>query len=302
MDIHRLSSFRAVVEEGGFGRAARRMFVSQPAISMQVQALERELGEQLLIRSSRGVEVTPAGAVLFEHVRRIFDEWDMARRQMSELRDLRRGRVSIGCSDTIAMHKLPEWLKGFLSRFPDIEFAMHSRHSRQIGRMLQAREIDLGMVTLPLSTPEVRTTTLFTYRDVAVFLPGDPLDGLPRLELADLVDRRLLLPAEGTHSRTHFDADLLGAGLFLGDMMQFGGVEIQKSFAQAGLGVAIVPDFAVATEVREGTLRSAEVAELQMRSIGLAYVANRRFSRASGAFARHILEREGRSVDFEPPD
>ena len=121
MDLQQLRGFFEVAREGSFTRAANKLFVTQPAISQQLKALEAEIGDRLIERRRKSLRLTPAGEILFRRTRSIFSELDGAIDEIDALKNVMRGMVTIGTSDTNCMYVLPPVLDRFRGAFPEAE-------------------------------------------------------------------------------------------------------------------------------------------------------------------------------------
>src|SRR5688500_7403896 len=124
MELRQLRYLLAVVEEANFTRASEKVFVSQSALSQQIQALEQEIGTVLLDRSKRGVRLTAAGEILRHHAQRIFLELEQAQTAIQELEGLQRGELRIGVVQTVNAYLLPSLVTAFLGRYPDIKLSI----------------------------------------------------------------------------------------------------------------------------------------------------------------------------------
>src|SRR6516164_9032898 len=145
MNLNHLFLFRAVAEAGSFSRAAESVYVSQPAISMQVAELEAQLDLILLHRLPRGVKLTAAGQLLFGYAQRLGALADEARRAMAEVKGLRRGRLSIGASTTIGVYLLPDLLGEYRRLHPDIDLQFFIGHTEKIVIRLLDGTLDAGL-------------------------------------------------------------------------------------------------------------------------------------------------------------
>jgi LysR family hydrogen peroxide-inducible transcriptional activator len=140
MELRQLEILASVAESGSLTAAAKLCNLSQPAISQQIQALEEEIGEPLLIRRARGVELTAAGRTVLEHTTRLLAERDKLRDAFADRRELRHGRVAFGIIPTIAPYLLPQWLGPFRERHPGISIAIsESRTQELIGQLVEGR-------------------------------------------------------------------------------------------------------------------------------------------------------------------
>ena len=296
MTLIQLQSLCLVAEEGSFSRAAERMFVTQPALSMQMKSLEREIGQTLLDRTGRRVSLTEAGRALAEGAKDAMARLDDAVQEVSRVGGLEHGTLSIGSSDTIGEFYLLPILSAFMSRYPGISVTVHNRPTSQIEQLVMDNVAEVGLVTLPASTPQLVSRTIFDYRDLALCTPEHTLAARSSVNLQRLVRSRLLLLPSGTRSRTLLERDLSRAGAAAVTVMELGSVHLQKSFAKIGLGVAIVPDYAVRAETAAGEIRGIPVVDLSPRRIGVIHRDRRPISPAARTFLT-MLERHNERGD-----
>src|SRR5581483_7535059 len=153
MDPRRLEAFVAVARERSFTRAALGLHLSQSAVSQQIRALERELGTQLLERTRRRVDLTPAGAALYERAERILRDLETARRAVAAAAGEVAGALDVAASLTIAAYLLPRPLARLVAEHPDVRVSVRVENSEQVARALLSGEADVGFVEGEL-TPE----------------------------------------------------------------------------------------------------------------------------------------------------
>lgn len=294
LDSERLRTFRAVVRAGGFSRAAEQLHKSQPAVSQSVRALEEDVGARLFHRLGRQVRLTPAGEILLEHVEQSFAALDAARSRLEALSSLEAGELVIGTSDTNACYVLPPVLAAFRSAYPGIEVRISNRPSPATERQVEAREVDVGFVTLPLESRKLSAEPLFVREDVAIFAPEHRLAARRRVRIADLADEALLLLDRGSRTRSLIDERLAVAGLEPRIAMELASIEVVKRLVALGFGVSVVPAISVEAEVRAGLLASARVFPRgQARSLGVVVPRDVPLSRAAERFvemARALLQ------------
>ena len=259
MDFERLNAFRAVAEEGSFSRAARKVYKTQPAVSQAIRALEDELGERLFLRLGRGVELTQAGRVLLEHTRQAFSALQRGRARIEALKELKTGLLTIGASDTTACYILPAALREFHARYPGIEIVISNRTSPVTLRHVLARQVDLGIVTLPVSDDGVVVLELIVREDVVICSPRAALAGRKRLRVRELAGHPLLLLDRGASTRSFIDRRLREAGVTPHVAMELGSIEVIKRMVELDFGISIVPRVAVAAEVARGDLREIQI-------------------------------------------
>ena len=254
MESDRLAVFRAVAREGGFSRAAAKLFRTQPAVSQAVRALEDELGEQLFLREGRRTRLTPAGEIWLAHVDEAFASLERGRAALAARQALESGELTIVASDTTARYVLPPLLALFRERHPGVELRIANRPSHAAAARVAARDADVGFVMLPVEQAGVEQRDLCALEDVAIVSPGHPLAARRRCRLEQLLEHPLLLLDRGAELRRFVDARIAESGATARVAMELGSIEVVKRLVALGLGVSIVPAHAVADEVDRGEL------------------------------------------------
>ena len=245
MNLEQLRGFYAVAQEGSFTKAAKKLFRTQPAISSQIKLLEDELGELLFQRIGKTVRLTQAGEILRRHVASIFDHLDIAQNQIQELHGLQRGRLVIGSSDTITIYILPQSLKSYRQKYPNIEIAIRNKTSLEVAELVLEGVVDFGIVTLPIEHEMLHVKVLCTYPDVAICPPGHPLANQKAVSLVDLSSYPLLLLEPGSNTRRCLEQVFAAHDIPLHSTMDLGSIDVIKQMVAIGLGVSIVPLYAV---------------------------------------------------------
>ena len=290
MDLYQLRGFYEIVREQSFTRAAEKLFLTQPAISLQVKALERELDEILLERNRRQIRLTPAGDILFAHAREVFAQLAAAREEIATLKKVLRGRLAIGTSDTNCTYILPSLLAEFRARYPEVELDIRNRISPEVSKLVLNDEVEIGLATLPIKHPDLVGEALFARRDVLICAPDHALAGRRRIGLKQIVKYPFLALERGSTSRQLLDEVCQREGLALQVEMNLSGIEIIKRYVEIGLGLALVPEIAVEEEVAADRLHAVQVTGLAKREIGLVEHRGRRRSRATAAFVELLRE------------
>jgi DNA-binding transcriptional LysR family regulator len=293
LDSERLRSFRAVARTGGFSRAAARLHKTQPAVSQSVRALEADVGEPLFHRLGRSVRLTRAGEILLEHVEQSFAALDVARDRLEARATLEAGELSIGTSDTNACYVLPPVLAAFRKAYPGIEVRISNRPSPATERQVEAREVDVGFVTLPVESPKLTAEWLRVREDIAIFAPEHRLAGRSRVRFAELVREPLLLLDRGSRTRNLMDAHLTAAAVEPRIAMELASIEVVKRLVALDFGVSVVPRIAAEAELAAGSLAGATVfPRSAARGLGVVYPRNAPLSQAAARFvemARQLL-------------
>jgi DNA-binding transcriptional LysR family regulator len=280
MEIRQLQSFRAVLREGSFTAAAKKLHMTQPAVSLHIKALEAELGARLLDRDGRGVRLTEAGAALLESADAALAHLQEAARRIAELKAPERGTVVLACGDTVALHLLPPVLTQFRKLHPQAEIHVRNEGSRAILDLLLNREADVGIVTRPpWLDPELWSRILLEDPLVLVLPKKHALTAKKRVTLRDLQGEAAVMLAKPAETRALVDRSLRAAGVDLTVVMESGNLEVVKAYVAGSLGLSIVPEMCLTApdrrrmEVRSlpGTLPDRRIAVVRRkdRSPGL---------------------------------
>lgn len=291
----RLRAFVAVAEAGGFTRAARALDLSQSSLSQAVAALEEELGQPLFVRAGRSVQLTEAGGILLAHAERALSELSRAAALLDGLLDLTRGQLAVGTSDTLATYLLPPLFAAFRERHPAIELRLENRPSLSVAERVAQHELDLGLLSLPLpeshklgresARASVRVEPLLVQEDAVIAPPSFRRDGKRPFALDELAREPLVLLDRSTATRGLLDERFRTLGVRPRVVMEMSSVEVIKRLVERGFGLSVVPAMAAARELREGTLRSFELASpWPRREVGLITSARRPLSPAARAF------------------
>jgi DNA-binding transcriptional LysR family regulator len=284
MEFHQLRSFCEIARERSFTRAAARLALTQPAISLQMKALEEELGELLLVRHRTRLRLTPAGELLYQHAQVVLASLEAARADITAFRHGLRGHIALATSDTNSAYILPEVLRQFRECYPQVRIDIRDKMSSQVLQLVVDHEVDFGLATLPLLHPQVTTERLFTREDVVICPPDSPLARESVVSLAQVSPYPLLALSRGSMSRQLLEAAFQQAGVPMQVAMNLGSIEVMKRFVAIGLGLAIVPRVAVVNEVRAGQVVAVPIHGLPVREIGLVERTGKRRSAAATAF------------------
>jgi len=274
MDLHQLESFLAVAEALHFGRASEQLSLSQPALSRQIQQLERELGVALFERSGRGITLTAPGQTLVSHARRVMEEIRAARQALRQPSAALQGRVLIGCFDSASAHVMPGILAALHQIHPHLIVSVTTLGTDQALHFLRQRDIDGAIVTLPVPTEGVRVLPLYREELVAVLPPGHALAERRRVPVRLLGDEQLITFRSFQNTRRLIDQTFAAAGVVPAVVVEVESVETIKGAVRVGLGVAMLGAIGLVDRSRPGLA----VRPLQppiYRSIGLISPADR---------------------------
>jgi DNA-binding transcriptional LysR family regulator len=294
MRLSDLETLAAAVQEGSLTAAARRLFLTQPAVSVRLRRLEEEVGEPLLQRTARGVRSTAAGERLYLRALALLDEVRRLEEEVSGRGQIR-GKLAIGATDIVAIYHLPAALRRFRSRHGECEISLRVEGTASLLRLLEGGQCELVLGTFPI--PEARFQVSPLYRDPLVILapPGHRFV-LPAAPEGSRRGRRRLSPEllarevwishkADSITRQLVDGFFAAHGLSLRVEMEISSPEAIKKMVQARLGLAVLPLCSVRREVAEGRLALLSVRGFRLERIsGLILRRDAPLSRAAAAF------------------
>ncbi|MFD7444716.1 LysR family transcriptional regulator [Streptomyces sp. NPDC059909] len=291
MQFQQLQYFVAVAETRHFTRAAERVHVSQPSLSQQVRALEKELGAELFSRARGNIALTDAGEALLPLARRILADADTARHEVQELAQLRRGRIRLGATPSVCTGLLPDVLRAFHDLHPGIELLIEEGGSHDLVRELARGALDLALVVLPLPTPSPALTTVELLQEDLVVVSSAAAEApVPRraARIADLHGVPLVMFRHGYDLRELTVAACRAEGFEPSFTVEGGEMDAVLGFVRAGLGVAVVPQMVAARSGRD--LRVTALAPPGLRrTIALAHRSDVAPPRAARELQRLLL-------------
>ena len=259
LENFRLKVFRAVAEHLNFRKAAEQLFLTQPAVTLQIKALERDLGVRVFDRAGGKITLTRQGAVLLEYANKLANLASEAERQLGCSEGSVSGELALGASTTIAQYVLPRLLGAFQNEYPKIQFSLQSGNTSEVVRWLLDGEVALGLIEGPARERGVRTEP-FMEDELILIMP--PSFDSNRLSPTQLLATNLLMREQGSGSRRVVEMALEKADFKLKafkKVMELDSTEAIKSAVEAGLGVGFVSRWAISKELELGTLKVAQV-------------------------------------------
>jgi LysR family hydrogen peroxide-inducible transcriptional activator len=287
MDLRQLAALVAVADEGSFSAAARSLNTVQSNVSTHIARLERELGALLVDRA--GGLLTEEGEMVVERARRIQRELDSLRTDIASLLHHVSGQVRLGCIGTVGRWLVPRLFIVVNERHPDVDIVIVDATTTSLVPQLLTETLDLAVLNLPLTEPDLITEQLFD-EDRVLVVPGDhPLAERERIDLAELSHHRILLEPQGTPFRDELDRAAAGAGVVLRAQAEVDGIRLLTTLAFEGFGPAVVPATAAPPWI-DATCRRVAVDGLLPRSVGLARNQRGRISAPARAVQEAIRE------------
>jgi len=241
--LKQMRAFCQVVRSGCITKAAERLFLSQPSVTLQIQALERELGVTLFERRGPNLKVTPNGETLYALAGPLVDGMDRLEENFAAHQGLLdSGELNIGAGESTILYILPEAVRRFVSTYPRIQLRLHNVTGRDGLKMLRADEIDFAVGSM-LDVPDD-----ITYQPVATFDPvlitplDHPLTKLPKVTLEDISHYGLILPPSHLSTWRIVKYVFQQHNLTFTVTLEAGGWEVIKKYVKLGMGISIVTD------------------------------------------------------------
>jgi DNA-binding transcriptional LysR family regulator len=294
MDTRQLQAFCAVVEKKSFSHAAEQLGVTQPAVSLQVRALEQRLGQSLLDRSGRRVEPTEAGRRLYRSAQRMLALEEQLLDEVSADDGRLTGTLAIGASTGPGAHLVPLLLCDFQREHPDLHVALSIWDTQTVIDRVADRQLELGVVGALRRHRSLEFEPLVRDEIVLAVPPGHDAAG-GTISLDELKEETLIVMQEGAGVRQVVEEELRRAGLRLRGVepkLELGLQESVKSAVAAGYGVAFISRTAIEGELAAGRLAAAQVEGVEpARQIYIVRARGRSATRAAEAFLSFAKER-----------
>jgi len=280
MDTQLLTAFIEVAESQSFTRAADSLHLSQPAISKRITALEEQIGRPLFDRVGRSISLTDAGRTLLPYARKALQDIEDGRRALSQLSGQVSGRLSIGTSHHIGLHRLPPVLGAFTRDYPQVDLDIHFMDSEVACDAVLAGKLELGIVTLPIQAiPHLQQHAVWPDPLAVVIAADHPLAQRKKPALTDLAGLPAVLPDASTYTHRIVTAALQAQGITPRVRLATNYLETLKMLVAIGLGWSVLPDSMV-----DGGLARLQIRGLTMtRTLGLVWHERRTLSGAAQA-------------------
>ena len=285
-----LSSYRifyTVANAGNISKAAKELYISQPAISKSIQKLEESLGCKLFSRSSRGVVLTEEGNLLYGHVRDAFETLTLGEDKLKRSIELGVGHLRIGVSTTLCKYMLLPYLKEFIKRNPNISISINCQSTNETLKLLDDNKIDIGLIGKPDNPKTIQFYYLDNIKDIFV-ATGDYLSHLSQRGIKEdeiLQNSTLMLLDKNNMTRQYIDDYLQENQITVADSIDISNMDLLIDFAKIGVGVACVIKSFVKKELEDGTLTEIPLGiPIHEREVGFAYKSNLKPSKSLQTF------------------
>ena len=256
LENFRVAVFRAVAEQLSFRKAAEELYLTQPAVSLQIKALEEDLGVQLFDRTGAHIMLTAAGRVLLEYSEQVNALLAKAEHDIAALSGEHAGQLALGASTTIAQYVLPRLLSEFCREHPRVHPTLISGNTEQIVDAVEKQKIALGFIEGPARSRDVKTEPFLEDELVLIASTAHELAERNLISCSELAAIPLLMRERGSGTRDVIEMELSRKGVkrsSLHIVMELDSTEAIKSAVEAGLGIGFVSRWAIAKDLRLGS-------------------------------------------------
>jgi len=255
-----LECFLAVARLGNLSRAAAEMFLTQPTLTARLKSLEEEVGDQLFVRTSRGMRLTEAGKEFLPFAERSVASFEEGRRRLEDLRGGSGGRLVLGASPGVGTYALPGLLERFTAAYPRVSVSVRAGYLEDKLEIVLREEVQLGL-TRAMRHPEVESLQLYEDEMVLVVDPGHRFTATGVADLAEIGGEQLILFDNSSSYYEQTQALLRNAGIRELKTLEVDNIEAAKRMVEHRLGVAFLPRTAIVRSVSAGNLALISVRE-----------------------------------------
>lgn len=256
---HKLRVFCTVAETNSFSKASEIVNRTQPAVSLQIQALEDEYGIKLFDRSNNTVVMTEAGSHFYKYAKEILSLYSDLEKRMGEITNSARGNPSIGASSTIGNYLLPSVIVAINKRYPRIKVNLQVGNTRMVINLLDSGNIDIGLVEGEVQRQKIEVEKLLSDELVLIMPPSHPWAKRKDVSISKLITEPFIIREEGSGTRQMIEKVLQKKNLSLQGFKKtfvLGSTEAIKAAVADGMGLAVVSAWAARKEVRYGILKT----------------------------------------------
>lgn len=291
MNIGQLRTFVTVIEQGSFSEAARVLDISQPAVTMQMQALEAALGTTLLDRRYRRVDLTEAGRILLPHARTVLEQLDLAQGEVAALSGTVSGHLTISASTTPGVYVVPRLLGGFLVSHPQVTATIAIHDTAEVVEAIETGAAQLGITGATVRGARVEFEQMGQDELVCICPPDSPLVGESDVSLSDLAEAIWIMREQGSGTRQVAERVLVEHGLEPAELrvaVELGSGEAIVNAVEGGLGVSIVSRYVAEKALALGTVSLVPSSDLPVVRPFYALLPKGTPTRAAQAFLTYL--------------
>lgn len=253
IQLVQVEGFLEVARRGSVSRAAEALFITQPTLTARLQGLERELGTPLFLRTPHGMRLTDAGRAWIPFAERALRALVDGRDALEQVMKASAGHLMIASSPAVSTYVLPELLERFVAEHPRVEVSVRTGHSEYVVELVLRDEVQVGLGRA-IHHPDLELRPFHTEELVLVCAPDHPFTKRQSVAMADVAGQRPIMFDRTSSYYEITQAAFLSAGVSLRGAMELDSIEATKKMVERGLGIALLPQTAVAREVAGKTL------------------------------------------------
>lgn len=290
LDLFRI--FNEVAEQQSITKAAKNLFVSQPAVSQAIAQLEQELGVTLFIRTSKGVNLTSEGKVLFSYVNKGINQIKIGEQKLLEAKKLKSGTLTIGVGDTILRYLLLDTLLSYKQLYPNIQLRIVNRTSHDLVKLVELGEIELAICNLPISDSNLKIKKIKEIQDILV--AGEKFGNIIKgaTKLRDALEYPLIMLDSRSNTRKYVENFLFSKEIIITPQIELGSHDLVLEFVKNGFGVAfVVREFSNEYLMKKEIVEISTDITIPKRSIGVCYIDENVISSAGNEFLKILVDK-----------
>lgn len=291
MELWQLKTFSVVAKRLHFTRASEELNLTQPAVSHQIKALEKELGEKLFIRDRGRISLTPQGEIVYSYAKKILDITEKLKSEIAESKDSMSGELKIGAVLNALDNPFPLIYHNFKQKYNDVEVHFHGENlSEDILDKVKSGELDVGLVVIKADSKDLIEVPYGTYEVVLVVGADHPLAGREKVSAAELEDAEWALLEPKRHLRKAVERRFAAAGIAPQNIYETSDGSVIRGLVALGKKVSLLPLWGIHKDLEKGILRRIRSDELEFNvQVCLVWKAGRQ-SKALSALITFLLE------------
>lgn len=289
LDLYKI--FCYVAKCKSFSKAAKELYMTQPAVSQSIMQLERELDIRLFTRTPKGVILTNEGEILFEHVTSALNLIEAGEKKMLDSKNLMIGDLKIGVGDTTSKYFLLPYLEEFHTKYPNIKLKIVNRTTKELCSLVKTGDIDLAICNLPIEDSALEIKKCMEIQDI--FVCGEKLNRVisEPLTLEKIAKMPLILLEGKSNSRQYVENYMLSKGVRISAEIELGAHDLLLEFAKINLGIAcVVKEFSTEYLKNKILYEVKTTEEIPKRNIGFCFLKSVSLSPASKKFMELLCE------------
>ena len=268
VNLNYLKTFILVVEKQSFSATAKLLYLSQPAVTLQIQALEDSLGMQLLIRKGKSLVLTEAGEIVYQQAKKLLDLWEETQSSVYKISKVVRGKLVIGASTIPGEYILPQLIGGFHHAYPDVEISLEIANTGEIVERTVAGELDLGVIGSFVLHDKLETYRLTEDRLILIVHPNHRWAERENIQVEELKEEQFILRHEGSGTRRVMEQKLKEKGISSKEIkmaMELGTTEAIINGVGGGWGVSFVSHLAAKKALEVGQVKEVNIEDFSIK-------------------------------------